>query len=65
MVDVFLYLAFGIVMLACLGFIDRTLKNDGTERGLVDGPVVRRQVTTVTLVAAELAAMQARIARVT
>jgi hypothetical protein len=29
MVDVLLYLAFGIVMIACLWFIDRTLKNDG------------------------------------
>jgi hypothetical protein len=28
-VDVLMYLAFGIVMLVCLWFIDRTLKNGG------------------------------------
>jgi hypothetical protein len=27
--DVLMYLTFGIVMVACLWFIDRTLKNDG------------------------------------
>jgi hypothetical protein len=27
--DVLMYLAFGIAMIACLWFIDGTLKNDG------------------------------------
>jgi len=27
--DVLMYLTFGIVMVACLWFIDRTLKDDG------------------------------------
>ena len=29
MVDVLMYLAFGVVMVACLWFIDSSLKNDG------------------------------------